>query len=312
MEFGQILDPVELNQLRFSLPSMHAPEEHEQLARLARAAARSPQAPKIYIGIPVFSFPAWVGSFYPEGTESTEFLRAYSKQLSTVELNSTFYAIPAAETFLKWKASVGESFKFCPKFPKSVSHSLDANHADLKLFVERVALFEDHLGVCFLQLPHYFSSRDQDRLLTLLSALPRELRTVVELRNGEFFAGQRLKPEWIDQLAKRFAGSVILDSPGERAIAHVSITSTRVMVRFLGANLHDSDFVRLREWAQRVAAWHAAGMKEIYFLVHEPDNGVAPIAAKLMIEYVNEALTKAGSSYKVPPIEWHSLFEMPK
>ena len=311
MEFGQILDPVELNQLQFSLPSLQAPEELEQLARLGRAAARSQQAPKIYIGVPIFSFPAWVGSFYPEGTESADFLRAYSAQLGTVELNSTFYAVPPAETFLKWKAAVGPDFKFCPKFPKSISHSLDPNHADLKIFAERVALFEDKLGVCFLQLPHYFSAREQDRLLALLSALPRELRAVVELRNGEFFSGQRLKPEWVDKLATRFTGSVVMDSPGERAIAHVSITSTRVMVRFLGANLHDSDFGRLREWAKRIAAWHVAGMKEIYFLVHEPDNGVAPIAAKKMIEFVNEALSESHSTYRVPAIQWHSMFEMP-
>jgi uncharacterized protein YecE (DUF72 family) len=311
MEFGQLLDPTELNQLKFELPSLDAQEEKDQLARLSKAAARSQVAPKIYVGIPIFNFPAWVGSFYPEGTENTDFLKAYAKQLNTVELNSTFYAIPPVENFLKWKASVGSDFKFCPKFPKSVSHSLDANHADLKTFIERIKLFEDNLGVCFLQLPHYFSSRESSRLMTLLSALPRELKTVVEFRNAEFFSNQRLKPDWVENLATRFMGSATIDTPLERPVAHVSITSTRAMIRFLGANLHDSDFTRLKEWAKRIAAWHVAGMKEIYFLVHEPDNGTAPVAAKRMIEFINAELQALSSTYRIPEIEWNSFFEIP-
>jgi uncharacterized protein YecE (DUF72 family) len=309
MDFGQILDPVELSRLHFELPALTGPEEEQQLARVVKAAARSQLAPQIYIGVPIFAYPAWAGSFYPEGTESANFLNAYSKQLRTVELNSTFYAIPPAETFLKWKASVGSDFKFCPKFPKSISHSLEGGHADLKVFLERVQLLGENLGVCFLQLPNYFSVREQDRLMGLLSALPRELRTVVEFRNNEFFSGQRLKPEWVEKLATKFVGSVSVDTPAERGVAHVSLTSTRVMIRFLGANLHGSDFVRLKEWAKRIALWHVTGLKEIYFMVHEADNGTAPLAAKRMVQYVNEELEALSSQYRVPALEWHSLFD---
>jgi len=309
MDFGQVLDPTVLSRIHFELPTLSSSEEEQQLARVAKAAARSPLAPQIYVGVPIFSHAAWSGSFYPEGTESTDYLRAYAKQLKTVELNSTFYAIPPADTFTKWKASVGPDFKFCPKFPKSISHSLDAKHPDLKLFLERVQILGENLGVCFLQLPHYFSPREQDRLLGLLSSLPREFRTVVELRNPEFFSEQRLKPAWVENLATRFAGSVSVDTPGERAVAQVSLTSSRTMIRFLGANLHDTDFVRLKEWAKRIALWHVTGLKEIYFLIHEPDNGTAPLAAKRMIQWINEELINLGSAYQVPMIEWHSLFD---
>jgi uncharacterized protein YecE (DUF72 family) len=309
MDFGQTLDPAELSRIHFELPALASPEEEAQLARVAKAAARSPQVPEIYVGIPIFSYAPWVGSFYPEGTEATDFLRAYSKQLRTVELNSTFYAIPPAETFSKWKASVGPDFKFCPKFPKSISHSLEPNHPDLKIFLERLKLFGENLGVCFLQLPHYFSAHEKDKLLGLLSALPRDLRTVVELRNNDFFSGQRLKPEWIENLATRFAGSVSIDTPLERGIAQVSLTSSRTMIRFLGANFHDSDFLRLKEWAKRIALWHVTGLKEIYFLLHEPDNGLAPLAAKRMIGWINEELEALSSSYRLPVLEWHSFFD---
>ena len=309
MEFGQTLDPLELGKIQFSLPALGTPEEDAQLARVAKASARSALSPQIYVGIPIFNHAGWGGSFYPEGVEASGYLKAYAAQLKTVELNSTFYAIPPAEIFLKWRASVGPDFKFCPKFPKSISHSLDPHHLDLKLFLERVALLGENLGVCFLQLPQYFSAREEGRLLALLSVLPKEFRTVVELRNNEFFSGQRLRPEWVEKLASRFMGSVTIDTPLERSIAHVSLTSTRTMIRFLGANLHDSDFTRMQEWAKRIAVWHVGGMKEIYFLVHEPDNGSAPYAAKKMIEYTNAELKALGSSYQIPDLHWHSMFE---
>ena len=309
MDFGQTTDTVELSRLNFNLPLLTSPEEKIQLERVSQAAKRSAQAQAIYVGVPVFNCQSWAGSFYPEGTESTHFLREYSKQLGSVELNSTFYSIPSAETFLKWKASVGSQFRFCPKFPKSISHSLDGKHADLNVFLERVQLLGENLGVCFLQLPQYFSIRDQDRLLSLLSVLPRELRTVIEVRNKEFFIDQRLAPAWVENFSKRHVGAVSVDTPLEREVAHVSLTAVRTMIRFLGGNLHASDFVRLRLWAKRIALWHVSGLKEVYFLIHEPNNETAPLVAKRMIQWINEELELLSSLYRIQNVEWHSFFD---
>lgn len=307
MDFGQILDPLELKQIQMRLPALTTPEEAVQLERLGRAASRNKTTPQIFVGAPIFSHSPWVGNFYPEGTEASDYLRAYSKQFNTVELNSTFYAIPSLETFQKWKGSVGPDFKFCPKFPKSISHSLDGNHPDLKIFAERVLSLGDNLGVCFLQLPHYFLAQERPRLNSLLASLPRDLKTVVEFRNNDFFTEQRLKPEWVETLAKAFIGSVSVDTPGARPIAHVSLTSTRIMIRFLGANLHDSDHARLQEWAERVMTWHEHGMKEIYFIVHQPDNSLAPQAADYFIEALNQSSQKKKLNFSYPKLFWNHL-----
>jgi len=88
----------------------------------------------------------------------------------------------------------------------------------------------------------------------------------------------------------------------------VSFTSTRTMVRFLGANLHDTDFTRLKEWSKRIVNWHLNGMKEIYFLIHEPDNGLAPMAARKMLDLINEELIARSSATRVPVMEWHALW----
>ena len=307
MDFGQTLDPITLEHLKMTLPPLNSAEELAQLERLARASSRSQAAPQIYVGAAIWSHSPWVGNFYSEGATSADFLREYAKQLNTVEVNSTFYAIPSAEIFKKWKESVGPQFKFCPKFPKSISHALDGKHPDLKLFAERALSLEGNLGVCFLQLPQYFSIKDQDRLKALLAQVPRELKTVVEFRNAEYFESQRLKSGVVEMLAHSFVGSVSIDTPLERPIAHVSLTSTRMMIRFLGANLHDSDLIRLKEWAERVVVWFKQGMKELYFIVHEPDQSVSPQATDAFIKMLNGELKKQNLDYRLNPIHWNHL-----
>ena len=72
-----------------------------------------------HIGCPVWSFKGWVGNFYPEGTKPKEFLHEYARRLTTVEGNTTFYAVPTRETVEGWAAEMPETFRFCPKVPKS-------------------------------------------------------------------------------------------------------------------------------------------------------------------------------------------------
>ena len=164
MHFGRTEDPVQMSLQNLTLPALDSAEEKVQLDRLAKAAVRSTVPSRIHVGVPIWNHAPWVGNFYPEGVTSGDLLREYAKQLNTVEVNSTFYAVPGEELFKKWKDSVPADFRFCPKFPKSVSHSLDGKHPDLKLFAERVLSLEGNLGACFLQLPQYFSMQDKDRL----------------------------------------------------------------------------------------------------------------------------------------------------
>jgi uncharacterized protein YecE (DUF72 family) len=303
MDFGQILDPEKLKKIQWNLPALDSPEEKNQLERLARAGARVAGDCRIEVGASIWSHAPWVGSLYPQGTPSSEFLREYSKQFSTVEINSTFYAIPGADLFQKWNDSVGEHFKFCPKFPKSVSHSLNGDHPDLKIFSDRVALLGNKLGVCFLQFPSHVGPDQRGRLQSLFTKIPRGLKTVVEFRHPAFFQNQRLKPEWVDLLAKAFLGTVSVDTPLEREVAHVSFSSTRVMIRFLGANLHESNEIRLQQWAERIALWSKSGMKEIYFVIHEPDNTHAPVATQGFLKQLNALLMNPLAE----PV-FHSLF----
>jgi hypothetical protein len=52
----------------------------------------------IRIGTQGWNYDAWVGPFYPPKTRATDFLTVYARAFNTVEVDSTFYAVPAART----------------------------------------------------------------------------------------------------------------------------------------------------------------------------------------------------------------------
>ena len=54
-------------------------------------------SPNLHLGTQGFTYPSWVGPFYPPGTPSSAFLACDAAQFATVELDTTFYAIPRAQ-----------------------------------------------------------------------------------------------------------------------------------------------------------------------------------------------------------------------
>jgi len=54
------------------------------------------------IGTSGWSYPGWRPGFYPAETNPKELLPAYAARLSTVELNTTGYRLPAEEQFRRW------------------------------------------------------------------------------------------------------------------------------------------------------------------------------------------------------------------
>ena len=76
----------------------------------------------IALGTSSWSFDAWRGVFYPESTGKTEMLAYYARQFPTVEVNTSFYALPEPSRLIKWVESVPRGFTFALKFPRRISH----------------------------------------------------------------------------------------------------------------------------------------------------------------------------------------------
>src|SRR3954468_21100940 len=78
----------------------------------------------LFVGTSGFSYVEWKGSFYPEGLKDADMLTSYSERLSTVEINNTFYRMPAPALFEGWnqKLAGARPFAFALKAPRSITH----------------------------------------------------------------------------------------------------------------------------------------------------------------------------------------------
>src|SRR5918995_3746575 len=67
---------------------------------------------RLYPGSSGFSYPSWRGGFYPADARPDEFLGFYGTRLPSVELNTTFYRLPAEEQFDRWAGGTPPGFRF--------------------------------------------------------------------------------------------------------------------------------------------------------------------------------------------------------
>jgi len=232
----------------------------------------------LYTGGTGWGMKDWKGKLYPEKAPVRSFLEHYGKQFRTVELNSFFYNIPKDQTILNWSESVPADFKFSPKVLQYISHAktLATDTDRITRFQYAIELFGDKLGPSFMQLPPYFDTERLPVLESFFQHFGDTLPLAIEFRHPSWFVNQDIIESTAELLWKYKKGMVITDVGGRRDVCHMSITSDYAMVRFVGNDLHSSDFSRTDDWAQKLNVWFNKGLKNCYFFIHEPDNVNAP------------------------------------
>jgi uncharacterized protein YecE (DUF72 family) len=150
----------------------------------------------VHIGCSGWSYPHWRGVVYPEDLPAKRWFSHYAKLFSTVELNSTFYRLPAATTFVSWRAQAPENFVYAVKLNRYGTHrrKLLSPESWLPDYVARVRELGPSLGPNLVQLPPHWK-RDVGRLRAFFEiaagSAPRGegLRWAVEFRD----------PSWLDE-----------------------------------------------------------------------------------------------------------------
>lgn len=249
-------------------------DDPRTLATLSAATTPTSPALAAHVGCPTYANKQWLGSVYP--ADATDLLVAYGQAFNGIELNVTHYRIPDDATVRRWYDSVPADFRFAPKVPQSASHEHDL--AAAQRFAAAIAGLREKLGCIFLQLPPSFapSPASATTLRALLDTLPEPLPVTVELRHRGWFSRGALTPFAFDLLSSAHAGAVITDAPGRRDVLHVSLPRPVAFVRFLATTDDDVDHRRLDQWVARIARWRDAGLRELYFWLHAPDNVGAP------------------------------------
>jgi uncharacterized protein YecE (DUF72 family) len=197
---------------------------------------------EVRVGTCAWSDPSWSGNFYPTGIPTTEYLRAYSERFDTVEIDSTWYRIPAARTVDGWTARVPPGFVFSAKAPQAITHErvLVDCEAELAAYLSSIERLNERLGTVLFQFPYFRKSQIAgldaflERLVPFLALLPEGRRFAVEVRNRSWIA-----PPLLEALRERNIALALTDHPWmprPEAYARHSglVTADFLYVRWLG------------------------------------------------------------------------------
>lgn len=272
MKFGTV-PPEELERLRLTLPA-DAAVNHRVLDGKPR------NVPRIWLGASSWGDKSWVGSIYPTPTPATRFRERYPQHFNAIELNGTHYAIYPPETLAQWSAPAqGRSFRFCAKFPQSISHysgfrntgeQTDAFLGSLQ------GLGEDKLGPTFLQLPDSFGPSRKQELYEYLASLPSHVDIFLEVRHPQWMMDEGEREDLFETLRRLNKGIVLTDTPGRRDLVHMALTVPRFFLRFVCHQLHPTSFSRSDEWIERLKLWFSCGLEDAYIFLHPGEEAALP------------------------------------
>jgi uncharacterized protein YecE (DUF72 family) len=227
---------------------------------LIRIIALERSSMEVLAGTSGYSYKEWQGHFYPEKLPASEMLRFYAGRFRTVEINNTFYRMPAEQMLARWSEEVPDGFAFTLKAPRRISHEKRLRDAgsDVTAFLQRSAVLGDKLGALLFQLPP-FLKKDLTRLEDFLAALPADRPAAFEFRH----------PSWHDDAvhaALRAHGAMVCIADTDEGETPLVATAACGYLRLRRAHYDDRE---LAAWAERIAGqpWTRA---YVYFK-HEDD-----------------------------------------
>jgi len=212
---------------------------------------------RIRIGTQGWNYDAWVGPFYPSGTRPAEYLTVYARAFETVEVDSTFYAVPPAKTVRSWYERTPAHFVFALKLPQEITHERRLRDADdvAELFYDRARELGEKLGPVLIQLGPDFGPVELPALANMLPKLPRDIRFSVEFRQRGWITDGVLA-----LLAEHHVGLTLTDArwiPRKQMLALATRPTTDFLyVRWMGANRDIVDYSRIQiDRASELEQW---------------------------------------------------------
>jgi uncharacterized protein YecE (DUF72 family) len=252
-------------------------------------------------------------------------LEEYARRLTTVEGNTTFYAVPAPKTIQDWINETPNTFRFCPKLPRTISHAGNlADHVqEAADFIAAMSQLGARLGPMFLQLPPRYSPRLLEDLNTFLEAWPRQVQLAVEVRHMDWFASPH--NDILNELLTRSGmARVVIDTrpirdlKGDKILAGSVYqrllearerkpdlpilperTASFIFLRYIGHPQLDSNLPFLSEWSKQIADWLHEGI-EAYVFCHCPDERLDPWLCRQFHRMISERIS-------LPPLPWEEV-----
>ncbi len=199
-------------------------------------------------------------------------LAHYIQHFDTVELNNTFYKLPAKTSLLTWRDSTPPHFHFAVKGSRFLTHMKKLNNAEegLNRFLESVNVLDPKLGPILFQLPPHWEL-NLDRLAAFLALLPRDRRCAFEFRN----------PTWntskiYDLLGQYNMAYCIFDLNGYLSPIQVTADFSYIRLHGPGGKYQGSySDAALEEWSRKINNW-IKKLAAVYVYFDNDDSGYAP------------------------------------
>src|SRR5574338_823389 len=240
------------------------------------------QRAPIRIGCSGWQYGHWRGDFYPADLPQERWLEHYAARFDTVELNGSFYRLPAAEAFAAWDRRLPSGFLMAVKASRYLTHlrRLRDPQEPLHRLWSRARLLNQHLGPMLYQLPPNWH-RNLARLAEFAAAVPHDRAQAIEFRDPTWHV-----PEVYDLLREAGLALCLHDMRG--ADSPRDPVGPFVYVRFHGSGTtyggrYSSQ--ALAAWADRLADWSERGLAS-YAYFNNDVGGHAPRDAVRLREMV--------------------------
>jgi len=237
----------------------------------------------IRIGVSGWRYAPWRGVFYPRGLPQQAELRYAASQLTSIEINGSFYSLQTPASYARWCDETPDDFVFAVKGPRFITHMKKLREPEVPLanfFASGVFNLRHKLGPILWQLPEAVRY-DRDRLQAFFLRLPastgealslarrrnrelmkcrarlaidadRPLRHALEIRSDTF-----LNPELLELLRQHGVALVVAETAGRWPMP-ADVTADFMYLRLHGdQELYRSGYsdAALARWAQRIDAW---------------------------------------------------------
>jgi uncharacterized protein YecE (DUF72 family) len=212
----------------------------------------------IRIGVGGWTYEPWRGTFYPKTLPQKSELEHLSRELTSIEINGTYYGSQKPASFAKWRDETPDGFVFSVKAPRFVMNRTvlaSAGSTIARFFASGVMELKDKLGAINWQfLPtKKFDPADFNAFLALLpkEVAGRTLRHAVEVRHASFHS-----PDFI-ALAREHGVAIVVAGDSEYPQI-ADATATFVYARIMGTELSQKlgySAAALDHWAARACSW---------------------------------------------------------
>jgi uncharacterized protein YecE (DUF72 family) len=234
---------------------------------------------KIYIGTSGWVYKDWASHFYSKEIPKRQYLDFYATQFSTVEINATFYRLPAEKVFHDWSKAAPPGFIYAIKGSRAVTHlkRLKPGAKSFPLLLDRCQHLGPHLGPILWQLPPSFP-KNTERLTHFLQRLSHRFLHAIEFRHSTWLdesVGEILKRF---KVAKVWVSSLAMPMDSE-------VTGKFVYLRFHGLNggsAHDYADHELEPWAEQLRRCAREGLTGFVYFNNDVNTRAPQNALRLM------------------------------